>query len=567
MKKRIFLLLLVAVSVALWSEYDERNVLRQQAQRAAAQRNYEQADEIYRDMLKRDPSDYQIVENFVRNLFAQQKLTEAQATLDQYASVLPPIVMQRLKLQLLLQQGKDDEAEKSVEEFLKTYPDRMNFYPALATVYQSYKRLDNAANLLLRARKYANNDHAYSYQLANIYFSAEKYPRAIAEYSDHLSQNKAYIHFVFNRFKTMLDADPSLIDVIFASRQTYGQPQNAEVIARCLAYAGRLDEALAMYQNLAPQQLLYFADEQFSAGNYTIALDAYRQYEARASELFRKADARLKQAEVLMKMEEYPAAKKALESIYNWKDIQKGNARNRTRANRLCRAHLAEIELRTTGDVAAAIQLLQEAVTFAYNGRQRQELQMQVVDYLILDKQFDRAQQELASLRNNDEPGSDTYNQSYFSGFLLSLYRQDGQTDSLLVDLLVHLPQDPRTNDALSLAIFSEALSDSLRPVFLDAYRQRQLFRHGPARDVLRRVAQQGGTEEVRILAVEWALEDNEPKEALELLNYEYADTTYADYAAVLRAELAKDKGAAVRDELTRRADSVFAPLLRRRLQ
>jgi len=34
-----------------------------------------------------------------------------------------------------------------------------------------------------------------------------------------------------------------------------------------------------------------------------------------------------------------------------------------------------------------------------------------------------------------------------------------------------------------------------------------------------------------------------------------------------LRAELAKDKGAAVRDELTRRADSVFAPLLRRRLQ
>lgn len=107
----------MAVSVALWSEYDERNVLRQQAQRAAAQRNYEQADEIYRDMLKRDPSDYQIVENFVRNLFAQQKLTEAQATLDQYASVLPPIVMQRLKLQLLLQQGKDDEAEKSVEEF------------------------------------------------------------------------------------------------------------------------------------------------------------------------------------------------------------------------------------------------------------------------------------------------------------------------------------------------------------------------------------------------------------------------------------------------------------------
>lgn len=547
-------------------EAANRSILQQQARHYSAQRNYEQADEIYKELLQSEPTDYKTAENYIRNLMAQQKFAEAQAAMQLYGESMPPIVGMRMRLQLMLLEGEDAAASEQVDLFLKNNPNRMNYYTELSRVYEAYKRFDAALDLLVRARTLAGDDVIYAYQMGNIYFSAQEYSQAVAEYFKHLARQSGYLHFVYSRCKTMLDADPTIIDVIYKQRLLYDAPQCVEAVAQCLAYAHRMQQALELYETLEPQKLFNFAQSQQREGNHAVALQAFERYEERIHEPTKRAQTAIHIAELLLSTDNLAAAETRLQEIRAWKEIQAGNLRYRTQANYQCRQLLAELTLRQGGDVTVAVEYLQEAMQFVYNQKQRRELELQVIHLRILAGQYDAAEQELQRLQADEDPGTEIYKAAFGEAFLLNMFRGDDDTDSLLVELVVNIPQDAMVNDALALAIYLEKLPPEVRDAFLAAWRLRELYRYNDALIALLPVIAQPDTEAPRLMAAQWAMQLNKREQALQLLDYQFEDTSFGDYAVVLRAAVTADAGF-INQELNERSTSVFAPFLRRLLQ
>jgi tetratricopeptide (TPR) repeat protein len=232
------------------SGYDEKDILKKQADRVIARREYEKANTIYQEMMTKYPDDWQIVEMQLTNLLRLSKFDDAETLLAAKKAILPEYNYLTIKIPLLISQGEIKEAEKLGDNYIINNKTNIKSYQDLALLFSSSRQYDKASEILLNARSMANDEYLFTLDLSRIYQSAEENDPAIRENLKHLERNKPYLHYVMNNLKSMLNRDRNLIKTIADFAGKSESLEVKEVYALCLAHIGEFEQALEAYRSL-----------------------------------------------------------------------------------------------------------------------------------------------------------------------------------------------------------------------------------------------------------------------------------------------------------------------------
>ncbi|NQT65302.1 MAG: hypothetical protein HQ554_03895 [FCB group bacterium] len=169
---------------------------------------------------------------------------------------------------------------------------------------------------------------------------------------------------------------------------------------------------------------------------------------------------------------------------------------------------------------------------------------------------------------NKENTGSDIFKKGYYYSFLIAIMTNDAESDSLLGELLINIPQDEMTNNALLLfQSTNHVQNDADREDFLKAYRKRSLFKNQEAIELLQSIYERSKIEDLFFLAGEWAMQTGNVELATEIFSHEFSKPDLQQFAILKLAEIENDKTTKrnfSRDFLQNNPQSVFSPQFRR---
>ncbi len=563
------LILIVIFTCSLYA-FDKREVLLKQANRLVTRRQYEKAINIYESLLEDYPDDHVIVERLIVNLLRISKIEKAEKILEDKKNILSGIEYVRLKTSILLLKGEIKQAYKFCKNFLNENSRRMNYYKILANIFEQYRQYEYAIEILKQARKIANDNHLHTKELAFNYQNLKDYQNAIIEYLKLLERQKSYYNFVLNRLKKILQEDKAYITTIEKSVRKSKHKKIQEIYALCLAEIGEYEKALKEYETLDTSKLKDFGDRLVSNGNLDIAISAYETYIGKIREPYLISDVKIKLAGIYITHGQLDKAKEVLFQVYEDSSIKGKKYRHKTRANRFCRELLAEVLLKQNAPNKEVLKYLDEAKTYAFNRKEKNVIEFKIIHFQIMNEQYSQSKEKLSKILKKEDASSDIYKLGYYYSFLLALMQNDPAADSLLGELLINLPENYITNDALFLSVLGSGLDGNTREDFLSAYRKRLLFKDEKAIEILMGIYNGSQNEEMLILAGEWAIESNKKDQAISIFSHEYSNELLAEYALLQKTRITQDeieKAKLSTDFLKLNPQSVFSPEFRKLLE
>ncbi|MCF7911220.1 MAG: tetratricopeptide repeat protein [Candidatus Cloacimonetes bacterium] len=550
------------------SVYDEKEIMKKQAERYSARQKYEQANTIYRELMEKYPDDWEIVEDLLTNLMRVSNFEETAEILELKKDALPQYNYLKLKIPLLIRDGETKEAFRLGDQYLKEFKNNVNAYLEMSQIYSGSRQYEKAAQVLEDARKVTKDDYLFTLELARAYQNQSQNQQAAAEYLKHLERNKNYLHYVMNNLKGILNRDSTVIKTIKQVRENTDNKEVQEAYALCLAYLKNYQEALIEYQQLDEIKLLNFAEELNKTGNYDVALQAYQQYELRVDDPDLKAEVQIAKAEIYLQQHKYDLAENELMLVYNNEKLLSGKYRYRTQAAKVSRLLLADLCIRLDRSPKMVIKYLTEAAQYALNDMQRKEIEFAVIDYRLKTGDLDTAGAQLAELLTDEEPGTDIYKQSIYYTWQIALMQQDALADSLLGELILSLPDSKLTTQALYLTQIISSLPEEYHPQLFEAWRLHGLYKNQAALAILTDIYELSGDDEIQLLAAEWQQDIDSSLSLIwwqkdfenELLK-EYADLQILQQTTPdsLRQEF-------ITDFLKENPQSIFAPRFRNEL-
>ncbi len=561
---------MLILSISLFSQYDEKTIYLKQADNLTKRRQYEKANEIYEIILEKFPADYRIIRKLINNYLIQSKIEKAEDLLDKHQSIFPEIDKTTLRITILIRKGKPDKAYNFAKNFLKKNTGKINYYLLISSVFQQNRQNENAIKILTKARDIAGDEYLFTKELAANYQNVKEYDKAIQEYLKHLEQNKSYFHYVVNQVKRILDDDEKQIKTIEGFTENSENKLVIEVFALSLAYVGDYEKALSQYDLLDKNKLKNFADEQFAVDNFEVAEQAYNQYVQKIKEPNLIADAKIKIAQIFILQNNLEEAEKILLQIYNDKELQKVKYRYRTKANRLCREILANIAIRQNVPNELILNYLDEAKFFAYNQKERKEVEFEIIHFLIMVNQLEAGKEKLGNILVEEEQGSEIYKLGYYYSFLIAEMENDDAADSLLGELIINIPENEFVNNALFFSLISSSLDGTIREEFIDAFRNRQLYKTEEAINLLFSIYEEIQNEEMLILAGDWAWQSGDYFQAEIIFSQEFKNEILADYAHLKLTQLTYDReerNLMITEFLKTKSESVFSPGFRQLLE
>jgi tetratricopeptide (TPR) repeat protein len=179
----IILLLLCSVLIA---QYDEKQILYQQAGQYMTMRQYDRAEATYLQILDKYPNDLNSVLQLMQIYLSLNQNEKAENHLNRYQRVLPQSTMSELRIQLLLMQGRPDDADREAETYLSLFPGDLNKHRLLASFYERRSFYDQSIRLYEKARQ-SSGQAVFALEIANAAMQAQKYQRALQEYLQHMT--------------------------------------------------------------------------------------------------------------------------------------------------------------------------------------------------------------------------------------------------------------------------------------------------------------------------------------------------------------------------------------------
>ncbi len=542
MKIYILLALIVVMVAALSAQYDEKQILMQQAMQHTRQRQFDQAISVYQEILDKFPEDRDAADRLVRSYISVSNFADARRVLDKYKDNFSDLDYMRHNINLLLRTGEKPAAIDEADSFLTKYSGHIQHYRQIASIFEQNRHHDVAIDIYNRARQVSSDDELYSRELASAYENSNMPDKAIEEYLKHLEKSRGFLHFITNRFRNILDEDESKIHTIGAYCEDSENEQLREVYANSLAYIGEHEQALQIFATIDPTRVRVFGDQQLKDGNFEIARRAFEIFHEQSQDPHIVADAKIRIANAYIEAGNLEEAEAVLMEVYNNKQIKSRQYRFRTRANRETREMLADIVLRRNEPIEKAIDYLNEASTFAYNASERKEIQYRVLHLKLATGEYEAGDDMLADLLEDEDPSSNAYKSGTFYQFLLGLLRGDAKTDSLLGEVMISIPENELTNEALQLYVISSELSGNARDKFLQGYRDKLLYRDSLAVQSLIDAFELSGNESVLLLAADWALDAGDYQKAGDLYEHDYTDETSKQYALLRKAIIESDE-------------------------
>jgi len=564
MRSCLISIVLIIFSATLWGQYDEKQILTQQAQKFYNSRQLAQAETLYNQILDRWPGDQLAILQLLNIAYQTGNIDKAEAILNEHGRYLQPATVLDHELQILVQKGLVDAAWEKAMRSLELNPKDQNRYRIIASYFERRGFYDQVLRLYELGRQQFNNPQLFILEYANSALSYQRYELALREYLGWLDKNPGNLYFINNQCKIILEADSTLVYVIEEAAGKGSNPVMKELLAGTLVSRKRYNDALNVYKTMGQEKLLSFATDQYNAMNDEVAQPAFEWLADREADLWRRAQYLYNLALIGTRNQRYVDADSLIGVVIN--DSLLSLPQNRWRNPVSYQSHKlkAELSLVLSRDPQQALNWIAQAKSFARNATENQECDLESARLLILDQDYETAGRKLESV--TDARLIERRDHLSFLRALLS--GNVALADSLMNDYVIKWPEGQYTNDAIYLMMHALALSDEARGHFMAAWRANQL-RDPFAPTML--ITLYAGTqdEELLILAVEWAIAMGDKAQALSILSHDWQDEVARDYAALLSMflqESGEEQQRQAREFLRQNPNSVFSPSFRARL-
>jgi len=563
MKNRFLILILLLCSFAglLWGQYDQRQILLQQAQQNFNLRQYTQAENLYRQVLELVPTDQTAILQIINIAYLTGNVDKAQEVLDRYGAYLPPITLLDQQIQILVYRGQAEEAWPKVLQSISMNPKDQNRYRTIASYFERRGFFEYVQRLYQLGRDNFKDPNLFALEYANSALYAQRYELALNEYLGWLERNPANLYFVNNQCKTILEADSNLINTI--REKAYNSPGIVlkELLAGVLVQRKDYTAALDVYKKLSPDKLVNFANQQFNSRQDEVAFMAFEYLETIETDIFRKSQYTFNRATIAHRNLDYQLADSLVTVVIQDSLLNLPQNRWRSGVGYSARKLKSELTLSFTHDPAQAIEWLTQAREFTRSNVQIAEIQVETARLNILNEDLEAAKTILNQVRDNNFAEEKEH---YL--FLIALFENNIElADSLMNEQIIHRPEGKYTNDAIYLMMHLLNLSEASKSHFLASYRTYLLQDH-QAIDMLSEIFAEDEEEELMILALQWALEFDLKDKALAILAHDWQDPVAREYSSLLALLLEKssnEQQRQAREFLKEYPNSVFSPEFR----
>ncbi len=566
--KKILLIVLLVFTLNAFADLNENNILKRRASSYRSRKQFEKAIGIYETIEKNDPNDMDNIRELILVLIQTSKIERAEKLLNTYKLKMREDLHFQLKLMVLLHKAEFVKAQKLSSEYFDKHKGNINNYGSVAKVFEQYRQYDTAVEIYLKARKIAGDENLYVRELAYDHKALKDNENAVREFIKLVENKNSYSSLILSHFKTMLKED---VDVIRYIKEYTGKSNNLavkEIYALCLGEIGEYDKALKEYEALPVKNLFKFADRMEKSGKMIIAIRAYNIFLSRSIDVVENAKTMTRLANIYILQDELDKAEEILLELYKDKDLKLKRNRYKTRANRQCRELLAQIYLMRNASQKEVIQYLEEAKEFTFNKNDINEIEFKIIHLLIMNENNDLAKEKLKNVLINENSGSDIFKKGYYYSFLIAIMTNDAESDSLLGELLINIPEDDLTNDALLLFQSTNHVQNNEDRVdLLRAYRKRSLYKNSEAIEILRSIYKRSKVEDMLFLAGEWALQTGYLELASEIFSHEFSKQDLQQFAILKRVEIENNKTEKKNYSMSflqSNPQSIFSPQFRR---
>lgn len=562
-KYNLITLLLLLFFGALSAQYNEKQILTQQASQFMVTRQYDRAEEIYLEILDKFPNDVNTVLQLMQLYLNIGNKDKAEQHLNFYQRYLADNQQMELRMQLLLMQGKAQEAERIVAGYLELYGQHSSRHRLIASYYERYRYYEEAIDIYQAARAQFGGD-LFALEIGNAAMKIQRFHQATDEYLNYIAASTGVNYFIKSQIASMLKRDESIIERVKQASEKRNSEVITELYGASLIELERYDEALEIYKGLNPSFMRNFAQQQRKLRNYNIAIQAYQFLADIAEKPIQRLTYDFDIATIYHEDTLYDSCDQKLTKLLA-DDFWAISASNtRTGLYFMLRKLKAENDTALGVDFSEIVTWLQESKSFVGRARDNQELDLAIAKISILNEDYANGEKALARITMPDFKEDGDYLK-----FLLQFYQNNvEQADELMHGFLIAHPESEYANDIIYLNMLAINMNDSQSESFGASVRKLQLYKEEGITE-LRELFEQTGDEELLILAIEWALRMGLSETASELLEHEFEDELASDYAQYFRLVLISDREEEkdfARDYLKLRPNSIFSPRFRQSL-
>lgn len=560
MRRRLYLIIVACLfTLPIVAQYDEKQILMQQANQMMVQRQYPQAEELFLQILEKFPNDQTSILQLAFMYLNISADLKAEEHIKKYQRQIPDKTFTELRLQVLVLQGKLEEANALADSYLALYGSASNAYHMVAGYFTRRAAYDSAIRIYNLARQ-RHGDSIFALELANAAMQSQQYRLALEEYLRFMATQANSNLFVKNQIINIVKEDSTMI-THFQQTMPVDNQIILEIYASSLSAINRPAEALAIYQQLPSTYLRDFAVEQMRQENFDLARRAYRILAESSSVDHQRLSYKLDIARIYYNQAEYDSAETVLTDLLAdafWgKNTQ--NKRNPLYVN--IRKLYAQNALANGNDTVTVRTWLAETRQYATQNQEIQDLELEQARLAILSRDFEVAERSLKSV---NIPQLLDY-RDYLRFMEAFLKKDSPMADSLMNEYIIRHPASQYANDIIYLNMLALAMNETQLGEFGEAVRLLQLFQPEGI-DILATLYEETKDEELAILAIEWALGLDETQKAELLLAIEFQDELAGEYAKMLSLALMQDRDAEIdlaKEFLKVKPNSIFSPRFR----
>ncbi len=554
----ILVALIIFIVLPCAAQYNEKQIMQQQAYQLLAQRQYAQAEQLFLQILDKYPGDFDSIVQLFNIYNTLSQADKAEDLLATYQRGLPPQLFSEQHIQLQLLKGEVDAAYRESLNYLELYSDE-NKFRQLASYFERKGIFDKTLELYKLGRNKLKKPDLFRLEIANTSLNYRLFDQAITEYLAYLFRYPTNQYFTNNQFKIILQEDPSRIETIKDVADTTSLAAIKEVYATSLLSIGQPRSALKIIKELGLNNLRIFAENQAAAGNDSIAYEAYEHASTMVDDPI-SFGFPTRMMQIRYQQGDYEGtAKLGYATLAN-------ASRFKTKSSILVEIYrlMANTKLALGEPVDSALVWLDEAQGLNPEPQLKAGISIDIARLQILSSNYAAAEKNLKGVSIPQ-----LLPQREYLRFLGALLSGDiTYADSLMNEYLIKYPGSPEANDSMYLMMLALALQAPLQQSFFDTFKLLQL-NQTRGLDSLIVIMEASKDEEFRLLAIEWALRFNRPDLATTLLDHEFADPVAGEYAETLKFFLVHDKEEEqrlAREFLKNKPNSIYSPDVRQRI-
>ncbi|MDD3282333.1 MAG: hypothetical protein PHY41_02460 [Candidatus Cloacimonetes bacterium] len=560
MRKYACLIITLIMLSLLWGQYDERQILVQQANQLMVQRQYDRAEEVFLQIIAQYPDDINSILQLTQLYLSLSQEVKVEEMLQTHQRHIPENAYTELRIQLLILQGKHEQANSLADSYLEIYGSNRSKYNLIASYFSGRGDNESAIRIFEAARR-VHGDDIFAVEIASAAMKCGLYEKALREYLNHSANAQNTNLFIRNQVSEIVREDSTLINVVRNFANTHDNFVIKEIYALALMTIKNYEEALETYKQMPLTYLRNFAAEQLKLGNLDITLKAYRFLGQNAEQPAQRLYYGYEVANIFFQSAQYDSTENIINELLqdpSWnKPKQAGKSSLLVKLRRL----KAENDLALGVELNRVRQWIEQTKDYSVNHDEIQELDVDLARFAILDEDFETAKSTLKRIVVQDYLA-----ERHYLEFLLALMQgEKAEADSLMHEYVLKHPDSEYTNDIIYLNMLSINMSDIQLQNFSKAIRMLQLFKLEGIQ-ILVDLFEQNDDEELLMLAIEWSLALGDITRAEVLLAHDFKDELARDYALMLSLFLIHERETEIQlaqEFLKNKPNSIFSPRFR----